>query len=165
MSPVDLERLLDRFSPSRREFMRTLLLGTAYATPMLASFSMDGLASPGMASGPNCSAAVASVIGPNQSDVGISKTASPVPAIAGSLLTYTVFVRNCNATGPAINVTWQDTLPANAAFVSAAQTAGAAAFTLTLPAVGSHGQAVSANAASMPASDTAVFQIVVKVDP
>jgi len=37
------ERALARVNPEKREFIRKLALGTAFAVPAVASFSMDGL--------------------------------------------------------------------------------------------------------------------------
>jgi outer membrane lipoprotein SlyB len=39
-----IEKLLERYSPERREMLRKILLGTAiYAAPMIASYSMQNL--------------------------------------------------------------------------------------------------------------------------
>jgi len=163
MSPIELDRLLQRFAPDRREFMRTLLLGTAYAAPIIASFSMDSIGSPAMAASPNCQVIFEPALAPNTTDVAVAKSASG-PAIAGTDLTYDLAVRNCSAT-PARNVSWQDVLPPNVTFVSATQTAGTAIFTLTKPAVGSRGGTLSGQVTAMPGNDFAHFDLVVRVDP
>jgi uncharacterized repeat protein (TIGR01451 family) len=163
MSPIDLDRLLDRFNPNRRDFMRTLVLGTAYAAPMIASFSMDGLTNPAAAGGSNL-CLTAPNLGSNLTDLAIGKTASPSPVVAGSDLTYTVTVENCGSV-KAFNVAWQDDLPTNAAFVSATQTSVGTSFTLVKPAVGAHGGTVLGSAPSMNPFEVSTFQIVVTVDP
>jgi LPXTG-motif cell wall-anchored protein len=39
-----IEKLLERYSPERREMLRKIVLGTAiYAAPMIASYSMQNL--------------------------------------------------------------------------------------------------------------------------
>ncbi len=35
--------MLDRLDPAKRAFLKTLIVGTAFAVPTVASFSMDGL--------------------------------------------------------------------------------------------------------------------------
>ena len=43
MAPEALNDLLNAVAPSRRGFLKTILTGTAFAAPLMASFSMDGL--------------------------------------------------------------------------------------------------------------------------
>jgi uncharacterized repeat protein (TIGR01451 family) len=162
MSPIDLDRLFESFQPDRREFLRSLILGTAYATPLVASFSMDGLVAPAGAQAGNLCAG--SNVGSNTADLAITKTASPEPVVAGEQLTYALTVANC---GPADadDVLVEDQLPPGATFVSAAQTSGATTFSLTTPAVGEEAGVFQATAASMPEGDVAVFVIVVQVNP
>lgn len=161
MSPVDLDRLLSQFAPDRRAFLKTLVLGTAYAAPVLASFSLDGLGSG--AAQAQASNLCASNLVSNTADLVITKTASPEPVIAGTALTYTLTVYNC---GPATaqSVSFQDPLPSGATFVSANQSSGPA-FVLTTPAVGTEGGTVSGTAPSLGVGASAVFEIVVQVNP
>lgn len=160
MSPIDLDRLLARFVPDRRSFLKTLVLGTAYATPIVASFSMDGL-------GVDAAAAQASNLCSNMvsntADLVITKTASPEPVTAGTDLTYTLTVYNC---GPATadSVSFVDFLPGGATFVSATQVSGPS-FMLITPPVGAEGGEVRGTATTMAQGAEAVFSIVVKVNP
>ena len=165
MSPVELERHLERCEPSRREFLKTLILGTAYAAPIVTSFGMDGLGlDPAGASG---------FIG-NQlcgegnltPDVVIAKSASPEPVVAGALLTYTIEVYNCSPDA-ADNVVVADQLPLGTTYVSSSQTVGAKTvpFLLTEPGVGTEGGLWQASISSLPSYETACFEVVVQVDP
>lgn len=43
MAPEALNDLLDALPPGRRQFLKTIITGTAFAAPLMASFSMDGL--------------------------------------------------------------------------------------------------------------------------
>ena len=43
MAEDELERVLDRVDPQKRAFLKTLVVGTAFVVPTVASFSMDGL--------------------------------------------------------------------------------------------------------------------------
>lgn len=160
MSPIDLDRLLARFAPDRRSFLKTLALGTAYATPLVASFSMDGL---GVDAAAAQASNLCSNLVSNTADLVITKTASPEPVTAGTDLTYTLTVYNC---GPATanSVQFADFLPAGATFVSATHVSGPL-FTLTTPPVGTEGGLVEGSAATMAPGATSVFSIVVKVKP
>lgn len=160
MSPIDLDRLLARFAPDRRSFLKTLVLGTAYATPLVASFSMDGL---GVDAAAAQASNLCSNLVSNTADLVITKTASPEPVTAGTDLTYTVTVYNC---GPeaADSVRFVDQLPVGATFVSATQVSGPA-FMLTTPPLGTEGGLVEGTAPSMAMGAEAVFSIVVKVNP
>jgi|GEM_PF-2125917 len=160
MSPIDLDRLLDRFRPDRRNFLRTLILGTAYATPLVTSFSMDGLGLDAALGQSICGSNLA----PNTSTLNIVKTASPDPALAGAELTYTVTVTNCTA-GPAPDVRVVDGLPSGATFVSSRQSGGTTMFAITEPPVGSEGAPWEATAAALPAGESVEFEIVVQVNP
>ncbi len=90
-----------------------------------------------------------------------SKTDAPDPVNAGDNLTYTIEFQN-NGPSPASTVTVTDTLPANTTFVSAQVTAGAG-WNVTSPAVGGVGNVVFSKD-PVPATETATFEIVVKVD-
>jgi len=160
MSPIDLDRLLDRFRPDRRNFLRTLILGTAYATPLVTSFSMDGLGLDAALGQSICGSNLA----PNTSTLNIVKTASPDPALAGRELTYTVTVTNCTK-GPVPDVRVIDELPRGATFVSSQQTGGTTMFTIAEPPVGTESGLWEATAAELPADESVEFQIVVQVNP
>ena len=41
MGPED--RVLEKVNPDRRSFVRKVIIGTAFAAPVVSSFSMDGL--------------------------------------------------------------------------------------------------------------------------
>lgn len=43
MAEDELEQVLDRLDPKKRAFLKTLVVGTAFVVPTVASFSMDGL--------------------------------------------------------------------------------------------------------------------------
>ncbi|MEO1086331.1 MAG: hypothetical protein AAFY88_19010, partial [Acidobacteriota bacterium] len=43
MSPEELESHLTSCDPDRRDFLKSLILGTAYAAPIVTSFGMGGL--------------------------------------------------------------------------------------------------------------------------
>jgi hypothetical protein len=43
MAPDALAEILDAVPAGRRQFLKTILTGTAFAAPLLASFSMDGV--------------------------------------------------------------------------------------------------------------------------
>src|SRR5207302_5533251 len=98
----------------------------------------------------------------NQADVGVTKTDSPDPVVPGTSLTYTVTITNSGPT-TAQNVTFTDAVPANTTFVSAMQTSGPS-FSLISPPAGGGG-IVTGTAAALAASASAIFQIVVHVNP
>ena len=43
MADNDLDTVLERIDPAKRAFLKTIIVGTAFVVPMVASFSMDGL--------------------------------------------------------------------------------------------------------------------------
>ena len=44
MAEADLDKVLDRVEdPQKRDFLKKLVVGTAFVVPTVASFSMDGL--------------------------------------------------------------------------------------------------------------------------
>jgi len=43
MADEELESVLDRVDPKKRAFLKSLVVGTAFVVPTVASFSMDGL--------------------------------------------------------------------------------------------------------------------------
>ena len=170
MSPVELDRLLQDCDSSRREFLKTLILGTAYATPLLTSFGMGGL-------GVDSAEAQIDGLCPNISygnlfedsgafnstDLVITKTASPDPVGPGELLTFTIQVYACNF--DASNVVVSDQLPVGTVFVSSAQTGGPMVFTLNEPPVDSEAGLWSATAPVLVIRTTATFEVVVRVMP
>ncbi len=165
MSPRELDRHLEKIDSSRREFFRRLLLGAAYAAPLVASFSLDNLfVAPARAQGSNIQYLCPSNlgVGSNIANVVINKTASPEPVASGQDLTYTITIYNCGP-DPALGVVFQDALPVGTKFVSASNVSGPA-FTLSTPPVGSQGGVVSGSLISMVVGATSVVQIVVTVD-
>src|SRR5262249_21406291 len=98
----------------------------------------------------------------SQADLALTKSDSPDPVIAGSNITYTVNFVN-NGPGSATSVTVTDAVPANTTFVSAVVTPGTG-WSTSSPAVGGTGNVVFSKA-SVLNGETAVFPIVVKVNP
>jgi hypothetical protein len=43
MDDGKVDELLERIDPAKRSFLKALVVGTAFAVPTVASFSMDGL--------------------------------------------------------------------------------------------------------------------------
>jgi uncharacterized repeat protein (TIGR01451 family) len=91
----------------------------------------------------------------------VSKTDTPDPVCVDGTITYTVSLRN-NGPGPGLNTKMNDTVPANTTFVSAMVTSGSG-WTLSAPPAGGTGT-VMFSKASVANAETAVFQIVVKVN-
>jgi hypothetical protein len=107
MSPIDFDLLLQSFRPDRRAFMRALVLGTAYATPVLASFSMDGLVR-AAAAGPAGSNLCSNIAVSNTANLVVTQTADTDTAVVGELVTYTVRVANCSLQpAPDASFFWQ----------------------------------------------------------
>jgi uncharacterized repeat protein (TIGR01451 family) len=96
-----------------------------------------------------------------QADIAVTKTDSPDPVVAGANLTYTINFAN-NGPSDAQTVTVTDAVPASSTFVSAVVTTGSG-WSVSAPAVGATGNVVFSKA-SVTASETAVFTIVVKVN-
>jgi uncharacterized repeat protein (TIGR01451 family) len=98
-----------------------------------------------------------------RADLELTKSDSPDPVVAGSNLTYTLNFRNI---GPdsAQTVSVTDAVPANTTFVSAAVSSGTG-WATTQPAAGSTGTNVIFSKTSVAADETAVFEVVVKVNP
>ncbi len=168
MSEEELDQLLERCERSRREFLKSLILGTAYAAPLVTSFGMVGLGGSPAGAASNlglsnlCEGLTGNILA-METDVIVRKTASPDPVPAGGTLTYTVEAYNC---GPEIanNVVIADQLPAGTFFVSSSQTLGPA-FALTEPTVGAGAGYWEATAASLHVGQTVCFEIVVTVAP
>src|SRR5262249_24364772 len=95
-----------------------------------------------------------------KADLEVTKTDSPDPVIAGTNLTYTINFTNHGPNSSGATVT--DATPAGTTFVSASVTTGTGWGT-TNPAVGGTGSVVFSKAL-VASGETAVFQIVVKVN-
>ncbi len=97
----------------------------------------------------------------DNTDLSITKSDSPDPVFAGDNITYTINLSN-NGPSSASNVTVTDAVPANTTFVSASVVTGTG-WGVSAPSVGGTGNVVFSKA-SVANGETAVFQIVVKVD-
>ena len=96
-----------------------------------------------------------------QADLAVTKSDSPDPVCVNGNITYTInFVDN--GPGPGINTTVTDAVPANTTFVSASVTSGTG-WSISAPAVGNTGNVVFSKS-STASGETAIFQIVVKVN-
>lgn len=95
---------------------------------------------------------------PEVADVTITNTVSAATVVAGSTVGYTIAVGN---NGPAVasGVTWNDTLPMGAVFVSLPAVTG---WTCTTPAAGASGT-VTCSKASLSVSETTVFSLTIAV--
>ncbi len=114
--------ILGKFSPSRREFIKTLVSGAAFATPMLLSFSMNGptLASNaygGSSMSPNslCMSPNSLCMSPNSlcSDATASNATSMIGSgawwQAGRTICFTlVLCATATSRGNALDVSWRD---------------------------------------------------------
>ncbi|MEK6322056.1 MAG: HYR domain-containing protein [Acidobacteriota bacterium] len=96
-----------------------------------------------------------------QADLAVTKSDSPDPVCVNGNITYTINLTN-NGPGPGLNTTVTDGVPANTTFVSASVTSGSG-WGQTTPGVGGTGNVVFSKA-SVANGETAVFQIVVKVN-
>lgn len=95
-----------------------------------------------------------------QADLAVSKTAAPTTVLSGSNITYTINAVN-NGPSSSNSVTVMDSTPPNTTFVSASAPAGWAV--AMAPAPGGTG-VIKFTKASMAASETAQFTIVVNVN-
>lgn len=43
MADSDVDRVLEHVDPSKRAFLKSLVVGSAFVAPLVASFSLDGL--------------------------------------------------------------------------------------------------------------------------
>jgi hypothetical protein len=43
MADEHMDRILERVNPGKRDFLKKVVVGTAFAAPLVASFSLDGL--------------------------------------------------------------------------------------------------------------------------
>jgi uncharacterized repeat protein (TIGR01451 family) len=158
MAPDLSQRPVDGLPPDRRQFLARLLLGAAYAAPIVASFSLDGLlVEPARAQASNLCANTGAVCGkPAIANVAINVTASPQTAASGDTITYTVTAINC---GPctATNVSFLQIIPQGTGFLSATQLTGPT-FTLSKPTVGFPGR-VTGGIGSLAAGVSATFEI------
>jgi uncharacterized repeat protein (TIGR01451 family) len=98
--------------------------------------------------------------GGTTADLSVTKTDTPDPVTVGSNITYTITVQNGNGL-TASNAGLTDPTPPGTTFVSMTAPAG---WTVTTPPVGGTGN-VTAVIASFPANTTAVFTLVLQVDP
>ncbi len=159
MAPDVKPQRFDALAPDRRQFLSRLLLGAAYAAPIVASFSLDGLlVVPARAQASNLCANTGTLCGKTAvADVAVGVTASPQTASPGDTITYTVTVTNC---GPcaATNVNFDQKVPVGTAFVSATQLSGPPVTDLSTPPVGFAGTVAGAFD-SLAAGASATFAI------
>src|SRR5439155_13559317 len=99
----------------------------------------------------------------SRADVGVTKTDSPDPVVAGTNLTYTITVANNGPSHVLTGLTLSDAVPTGATFVSFNQSDGPA-FTCTMPAVGATGN-ISCTIATFTAGSVATFTLVIRVNP
>lgn len=77
-----IEKLLERYSPQRREMLRKILLGTAiYAAPMVASYSMQNLGGVANAQSGNVGVAI-----PVDSGLGLAAATGAIAAAGAFVL-------------------------------------------------------------------------------
>ena len=164
MSPEELEHHLDSCDPDRRDFLKTLILGTAYAAPIVTSFGMGGLGvAPADASLGDSLSNLCNGLPSNMgADVVINKFSGR--AVAGELLSFFIEVYNCGP-DPAITVEVTDTLPMGTFFVESSQLEGDNTFAITDPPVDSEGEEWRAIVKGMAVGASARFEIVVRVAP
>lgn len=159
MSKDELEQLLKEVEPGRRDFLKKLLLGVGYLTPIVSVFTMQALTiDSAMAQMSNiCSNLTGG-------ELQIEKTVSPAVVVAGEELTYTIMLRACYPL-PIGRMSFSDPLPVGTTFVSAQQISGPT-FALTLPLYGSEGGTVSGLADAPPVDESvSIFEIVVLALP
>ncbi|CAG0958036.1 hypothetical protein BURK1_00560 [Burkholderiales bacterium] len=83
-SSPEVERLLQRYAPERRETLRKILLGTAiYTAPVIASYSMNSLGGVAQAQAQNQTLGATPV--PVDSGLGLAAAAGAV-GVAGAFL-------------------------------------------------------------------------------
>lgn len=164
MSPDELESQLEACAPDRRDFLKSLILGTAYTAPIVTSFGMGGLGvAPADAS---VGASLSNLCDPLASNVGADVVINKVstPAIPGTDLTYLIEVYNCgpeNASGVVVT----DTLPTGAFFVSSRQLEGDKTFIITEPPVDSEGGEWRAIVKGLSVGSSARFEIILRLAP
>jgi uncharacterized repeat protein (TIGR01451 family) len=107
----------------------------------------------------NDSATANTTVGAGSADVSVTKTDSPDPISAGSVLTYTITVAN---SGPsdAANVSLADTVPAGTTFINLQSPGG---WSCSTPGVGGTG-AINCSIASFLSGGNAVFTLLVQVN-
>lgn len=163
MSPTDLEQLLQEVDEERRGFIRKMIFSSAYALPIVSTFTMAGLPTDSMA---QVLCTSSNMMVSNTVDLAIEKTVAPDPAVAGDQVTYTITVTNQSGFGEACDVRFEDNLPIGATFVSAQQTGGTAMFNLNTPMPGDEGGVVVGEASEVMADgEVATFEIVLRVNP
>lgn len=110
---------------------------------------------------PGNNSATATTTVDTNADLALTKGDAPDPVQAGSDITYTInFVNNGPSDAQTVTVT--DATPVNTTFVSASVSVGAG-WSVSAPAVGGTGNVIFSKA-TVAASETAVFSIVVNVD-
>jgi outer membrane lipoprotein SlyB len=78
-----IEKLLERYSPERREMLRKIVLGTAiYAAPMIASYSMQNLG--GVANAQSGNVTVTAI--PVDSGLGLAAATGAIAAAGAFVL-------------------------------------------------------------------------------
>ncbi|HEX6083320.1 MAG TPA: lamin tail domain-containing protein [Thermoanaerobaculia bacterium] len=107
----------------------------------------------------NNTATATTTVGTGSADLSISKTDSPDPVNAGSILSYTITVTNAGPSA-ATSASFSDTLPAGTTFASLASPAG---WTCTTPPGDAAGTVTCSNPSFGVTS--AVFTLGVRVDP
>jgi uncharacterized repeat protein (TIGR01451 family) len=113
----------------------------------------------GITASGNIDVFVTSKLADGAPDLSITKTDSPDPVIAGTMLTYTLTVTN-SAAATALNVTVKDAIPANTTF----QSASSATFSCSGVAVGGTGTLTCTNA-FMAQNEVDTITLVVNVNP
>lgn len=94
-------------------------------------------------------------------NVSVTSADAPDPVDAGGNITYTQAVKNSSTTTPAINLTFNENVPANTTYQSITIPTG---WTCpTLPTVGGTG-AIACTAATLAANTTSTFTVVVQVN-
>jgi uncharacterized repeat protein (TIGR01451 family) len=108
----------------------------------------------------NNSATATTQVKGSQADLAVVMTASPDPVAAGSDLTYRIVVTN-NGPDDAANATLVDPLPPGVTVISFTASAGWAS---SAPVLGAGGTA-TATVATLPNGATAMFRLIVRVNP
>ncbi len=96
---------------------------TAGAAPQITNRARISALEPDPSLDDNSAASTTRVAPPGSADLGVFQSASPSPARATRLLTYTLFIQN-NGPAPATNVTLTETLPAGVSPISVTPSLG-----------------------------------------
>ncbi len=138
-------------------------LTCAVAPGVAAGTVLSGTANASSASGdpsPANNSATATTTVTASADLSVTNSAAPATAVSGQAITYTVTVGNAGPSNAA-NVSLNHAIPANTTFASLASPGG---WSCTTPAVGATGS-VNCTTASFAPTTTAVFTLVVNVNP